>query len=153
MLLNRENTENLLVLARLGVDMNHVKKEGNNLVHYVSIPSSSEIELYEPLKYDLDGIDYHNPDNIAKIAKKYFYHVSYNDLYEEVSKHFGELSKSISELINSVIKNEISEENVKIRYKIRDEHWTEEKAQEACMVLFNSSINYINSKEKNKNES
>lgn len=152
MLLNKENTENLLVLARLGVDLNRVKKEGNNIVHYVSIPSSSEIELYEPLKYDLEGIDYHEPDNIAKIAKKYLYHVSYNDLYEEVSKHFGEFSKSISELIDQQIKENISEENLKIRYKIREEHWTEEKAQEACMVLFNSSINYINSKEK-KNES
>lgn len=153
MLFNKENTENLLVLARLGVNMNDVNKEGNNLVHYVSIPSSSEIELYEPLKYDLDGIDYHDPDNIAKIAKKYLYHVSYNNLYEEVSKHFGEFSKSISEIIDQKIKENISEENLKIRYKIRDEHWTEEKAQEACMVLFNSSINYINSKEKNKNES
>ena len=153
MLLNRENTENLLVLARLGVDLVSVKKEGNNVVHYVSIPSSSEIELYEPLKYNLEGIDYHDPDNIAKIAKRYLYHISYNDLYEETNKYFGDYSKKISELIESTIKAEISEENVKIRYKLRDEHWTEEKAQEACMILASSSINYIMSKEKIENES
>ena len=154
MLLNRENTENLLVLARLGVDLVSVKKEGNNIVHYVSIPSSSEIELYEPLKYNLEGIDYHDPDNIAKIAKRYLYHVSYNDIYEEVNnKHFGDYSKEISELIKSAIKAEISEENVKIRYKLRDEHWTDKKAQEACMIIASSSINYMMSKEKIENES
>lgn len=134
-MIKRKGMEILAVMSRLGIQLENLKLTGTQPIHYISVPKTSEVQLYEPLKYGLEGHDYHDADNIAEIAKVYLNMLSVENVKEHVMEEMGDVDE---ELLDLIAKKHIP--TFRVFVKVRDEHWTEEKAIENANIIIQSCM-------------
>lgn len=107
----------ILNLARYGVKIEDIKHEPESLFKsvvrfFVTVPQSSDLTLE-------DGTEA-SGENLAKYIK-----AVYSMHRDELLKIYGLDSKMIQEV----------EEEVKVKYKLRDERWTRSKEEENTLTM------------------